>query len=50
MTNPIAFINGWIIAPHCWKQYLLKPIQIDQAKEWTAVSVFGFFMYFSKSE
>jgi hypothetical protein len=47
MLKPIAFQNGWIFAPHCWKTYLMIPIRIDRTPSWTAVSVFGFVTYWA---
>jgi len=43
----IGFMNGWAIAPHCWRNYLfLKPIRFDRATEWHSISIFGFAVFF----
>lgn len=44
-----AVLNGWKVAPHCWKTYLLRPVIINRAPgQWVSVSVFGFVVFFEE--
>lgn len=42
----VQTMNGWKLAPHCWKTYLANPIWFDRTPAWVSVSLFGFVLYF----
>lgn len=38
-------VNGWKIAPHQWKRYLLKPLIIDKTPIYLSIDLFGFVLF-----
>jgi hypothetical protein len=43
----IVVFNGWRLAPHCWRTFLLRPVRIEQVPgRWICVSVFGVAIFF----
>jgi hypothetical protein len=49
MIQKIVVTNGWIVAPHCWPTYLLRPVRVDETWGWTCVSVLGVAVFFVKA-
>ena len=47
----IGFINGWKVAPHCWRHHVLKPIQIDNCHAeyagYYSITLLGFTWFIS---
>ena len=48
--NTIEFLgmtNGWKDALHCWRQFLARPLQIEDARPaWISIQVVGFVFFF----
>lgn len=41
----LGTMNGWKDAPHCWKRFLLLPINWDVTPAYTSISIFGFVIF-----
>ncbi|GEM_PF-3245165 len=42
-------MNGWKLAPHCWRTFLLRPFRVDRAPpRWVCVSLCGFVFFFEE--
>jgi hypothetical protein len=44
----IGVLNGWVEAPHCWRRYLLRPVEFDAAPRWISISVLGVAWFFER--
>lgn len=43
----LAVSNGWLVAPHCWRTFLLRPVQVEHTPGWTCVTVLGVAVFFA---
>lgn len=44
----IGILNGWQVAPWCWRQFLLRPLRIEQTPAWTSVQILGVVLFFER--
>ena len=44
----LGCLNGWAVAPHCWRQFLFHPVTVEQTPRWISVSIFGFVTFFDR--
>lgn len=44
----IGWMNGWMLAPHCWRSFLARPVALDQGPGWISITVLGFVVFLKR--
>lgn len=41
----LGTMNGWRLAPHCWRYFLTHPLRVERTPAWVSIGLFGFVVF-----